>query len=252
MLSTQTACLSMKKIKKKLMNFYYLIMCFWIITGRSLYIILKNKFTTLSQPVINKVARKGAIKILNMVKANYVIRYAQSIEFKKDAYYIFMSNHQSVIDLPLVYATIMGTVRFLTKKELFEYPLFGKALSISGCIPVDRENFTKTMDCFDQAKKRADSQLLWIFPEGTRSRTGELLLFKAGGFRLARELSAYIVPAGIKNTRFILEPGKLSFGLHQDIELKIGKPIDTRDYQTIDKQALLMKEVKSQILELMH
>ena len=156
------------------------------------------------------------------------------------------------MDILLIYATVVGTIRFVGKKELFAIPLFGKLLSIMGCIPIDRENPSRGGEFFQAIKKKLDDNvIMWIFPEGTRSRAGKLLPFKVGCFRLAHELSTQIVPVAINHTHKVLPPDTRTFRLNQSISIRIGTPINTADCSSIAAQKALLNRVQQSIEQLM-
>lgn len=217
-----------------------------------LRVVTRAYLNKITHTEMNTMVKQIAIKVLRLTKTRYKISYVRPFHFEENTSYILMSNHQSLMDIPLIYASMAGTIRFIAKKELFQIPLFGKMLKISECVPVDRSKSTRGTDFFKKVKEKINKNIfIWIFPEGTRSRTANLLPFKSGGFRLAKEISAKIIPVGIINTRAVLPPGKLFFGLHKTIELKIGEPIDTSTYQTSAEQKNLMDEVRCRIENLL-
>ena len=118
------------------------------------------------------------------------------------ATYLVMSNHQSLYDVPVIFYVIGPNVRMITKVELFSVPIFGPALREAGFIAVDRSNRAKAIASLAIAKETLASGVhVWIAPEGTRSRTGELLPFKKGGFALALETGLPIRPVSVRGTR---------------------------------------------------
>ena len=146
--------------------------------------------------------------------------------------YIFMVNHQSNIDIPvLVQGLAKFQLRWIAKKELLRVPLFGWAMWATKHITVDRS------DPLDAVKslKRAQQQMaagisIVIFPEGTRSRDGKLSRFKKGGFLLALQTGKNIVPITINGSRAILPSG--AWRLHSgQIELIVEKPILIANYR---------------------
>lgn len=245
--------MTIRRLTQQLKNTYCLFMCGWIIATRSVLVILLSKFKDLSQHFLNKIVKHAAHKILKLARVSYRITYTHPIWQTKNATYIFMSNHQSLMDLPLIYVAMSGTIRFIAKKELFQLPLFGNVLTLSGCIPVDRNNPSMDKNLFMQIKEKIAAQqvCLWIFPEGTRSKFNELLAFKSGGFRLAQEMAMHIVPVGIHHTRKVLAPGSFRFGFNQQTEIRVGKPIDTRANHTPQAHKQLMATVRAAIEGLM-
>ena len=120
--------------------------------------------------------------------------------------FLVMSNHQSHYDIPVMFYVMGPNIRMITKVELFKVPVFGPAMREAGFVSIDRENRLRALESLEVAKKKlADGVHIWIAPEGTRSRTGELLPFKKGGFTLALEAGLPILPVAIKGTRDALE-----------------------------------------------
>ena len=123
--------------------------------------------------------------------------------------YVFIANHQSNIDMPvLVQSLVQFQLRWVAKKELLRIPLFGWALRASRHIIVDRSDRAKAIASLRQAREILKRGLSVVFfPEGTRSSGGELLPFKRGGFVLALKTRTPIVPVTIKGSRSVLPKG---------------------------------------------
>lgn len=120
---------------------------------------------------------------------------------------VVVSNHQSNLD-PMVYlASFRGSIRILTKRELFSVPLLGAALRVVGMVEVDRTGPDR--DAIGQAAAHTLAQGLpvLVFPEGTTSRDGELLPFKDGAFEIAVATGVPLLPAAVINSRDVW-PGK--------------------------------------------
>jgi 1-acyl-sn-glycerol-3-phosphate acyltransferase len=105
----------------------------------------------------------------------------------RDQPVIYVSNHSSMFDIWALSATLPGSVRFLAKQELFKIPLLGPAMRAAGHIPIDRAARKKAFEAYDEVGRmiRAGFSSPVVFPEGTRSRSGELLPFKNAPFGLA-------------------------------------------------------------------
>lgn len=227
--------------------------CFWIIGSRSvlafLYALCKPKWPKFRY-FINRLAHKGALKIFKTIKARYRVTAAEPLN--PDDNYIFMSNHQSLFDLPLIFATMPGTIRFIAKKELFTIPIFGKALSLSECIPIDRFNPIYNQASFNQAKEKIQSGIsVWLFPEGTRSKDGKLLPLKSGGVRLAQETGCKIIPVAIRNTKNIAPARTWNLAFDQEVSIHIGKPIDVAEIQGPESQKILTDQVTHAINQML-
>lgn len=152
--------------------------------------------------------------------------------------YVYAANHQSAFDIFVLLAAL-PPVKFLAKIELFAIPLFGQALARAGSLPVDRSNRQAAMKSIDQAAQavRQGSSII-IFPEGTRSTTGQLLAFKKGGFVLAIKSGQPLVPVSISGAGAVLPRG---WGrLHPGpIKVVIGRPIPTDIFKTKNKDELM-------------
>ena len=157
-----------------------------------------------------------------------------------DRSYVFMANHLSFLDGPLLFYVIPQLVRVILKKSIFRIPVVGPGMRFVGFIPVDRKRASGGKRSIDEAarlmKERGYSFL--IFPEGTRSRTGELQPFKRGGFFLALAAGAPIVPVTIKGT-FELMPRGHFFPRPGLIKVIFHKPIEVAGKTTDDIPALL-------------
>ena len=151
---------------------------------------------------------------------------------------IFCSNHPSAMDIPILAASLPMQFRFLAKRELFSLPFLGWHLRRSGHIPVDRARAHQAMKSFDgaAAKIRSGSPVV-LFPEGSRSRTGEMLRFKAGSFYLAIRSGVPVVPITLNGTRYVHVPDTLHVRSGQT-EMLIHEPIPTANLTTDDVQAL--------------
>lgn len=125
---------------------------------------------------------------------------------------ILVSNHQSLVDIPLFLAALPRQVRFLAKRELGRIPLFGSAMKKSGNLFIDREDPRDAVKLVREATERMErGQLVVIYPEGTRSRDGTIGEFKPGAFYLARKTEAPLLPVYIDGGRKALPRGSLLF-----------------------------------------
>ena len=152
--------------------------------------------------------------------------------------YVYMSNHQSHLDIPMLYATLPSpTIRMLAKKELFDIPLWGKGLRAAEFIEVDRENSVRARHSIDRAEELIrDGVSVWLAAEGTRSRDGRIAPLKKGGFHLALHTNTPIVPVAIRGTIDILKRGTRSMNKGKRVDVTIGAPIDVAG-KTVDQLA---------------
>jgi len=151
---------------------------------------------------------------------------------------IYMANHASNFDIPSLYAGLHVQFRWLAKKELFDIPFFGAAMRRAGYIAIDRSDRRNSLLSLKKAAERirAGASVV-IFPEGTRSPDGQLLPFKRGGFTLAVQSEAPIVPVVILGTRSINPKGSLT--VHGgDVRLRFLPPIATTGATSRDQDPL--------------
>jgi 1-acyl-sn-glycerol-3-phosphate acyltransferase len=145
--------------------------------------------------------------------------------------YVVMSNHQSHYDVPVLFYVLGGRLRMVAKKELFRVPVFGRAIRDAGMIEVDRGNRQRAIASLATAKAQlAGGTHIWIAPEGTRSETGELLPFKKGGFVLALDMEAPILPITIKGTRDVLPSHGMFSRVGVEVHVTIHPPIETSPF----------------------
>ena len=161
--------------------------------------------------------------------------------------FLVMSNHLSHFDVPMLFAGVGGNLRMVTKTELFRIPGWGRAMRQAGFIEIDRKNRARAIASLERAKYTLKSGInVWIAPEGTRSRDGELQAFKKGGFVLAGEMGIPILPVAIHGTHEILPPSTLRALPGGSVGIVIGEPIETVGRE----REALMEETRAAILAL--
>jgi 1-acyl-sn-glycerol-3-phosphate acyltransferase len=151
-------------------------------------------------------------------------------KINKKEKYIFISNHLSYFDIPVLISAIPNNLRFIYKKSIAYVPFFGWAVYLGGYVPVDRKNARSGFEAIRKAawiiKNRGLSFI--VFPEGTRSRNGNLGEFKRGAFLLANEAKEKIVPVTIVGSDKILP--KKSFKIKSGkIKVIFGEPVEYRE-----------------------
>ena len=165
----------------------------------------------------------------------------------QDRNYIFVANHASLIDIPLLLIAVNRYTVFIAKSELSKIPIFKSILDMAGFIFVDRknnDNAVKSMNnLMDDIKKIPRS--VAIFPEGTRTRDGELLPFKKGAAIFAINTDIPVIPVAISGT-FSWSKKKL-FDISQSvISFEFGEPITTENY-SFDDRDYLTEKIKTNI-----
>jgi 1-acyl-sn-glycerol-3-phosphate acyltransferase len=160
---------------------------------------------------------------------------------------VFASNHESALDIWVLFRTLPRSFRFVAKQELFRIPIFGSYLSLGGHIPVDRGRQASAVQSLRRAGEtvRAGTSLV-VFPEGTRSRDGHVLPFKKGPFVLAMEAGVPVVPVAISGSGRVT-PKSVIAVVPGTIRIAVGDPVDPRTFP--HKDALLV-EVRRRVVEL--
>ncbi len=121
------------------------------------------------------------------------------------ARYIYVANHSSLFDIPVILASVPDNVRIMYKRELERIPVFGWALKISPFIAIERERARQAADVLQNVvSTMASGSSVLVFPEGTRSEDGNVGAFRRGAFSLAVRSGRTIVPLAIKGTAAIL------------------------------------------------
>lgn len=188
-----------------------------------------------------------ASKVLNAVRVSYTINNPYGVRIEPNKRYMVMSNHRSHYDIPLIVLSFPNSVRMLTKKELFKVPIWGPGLRVAEFVSVDRSNIGQAKKDLARARAAMESGIvLWVAPEGTRSRNGRLGRFKKGGFITAIEAGATIIPVGIMGSEKVLPPKTWDFSLDQRVSVHIGAPIDASKY-TLEQKDQLIEDVRSSI-----
>jgi len=144
--------------------------------------------------------------------------------------YVFVSNHQSALDIPIIYTGLGEQISFIAKKELFMIPIFGWGMWAVGHISIDRGNARKAHASIANAVRKLNKEnvSLILFPEGTRSKDGKVLDFKTASFTLAIQAGVKLVPVAIKGAIDCLPP-KSNRIVPGRVILEIGDPIETEE-----------------------
>jgi 1-acyl-sn-glycerol-3-phosphate acyltransferase len=164
--------------------------------------------------------------------------------------YVVMSNHSSYLDIPAIMIAFPIYLYFIAKKELRRMPFLGWFMILAGMIFIDRKNTNAAKASLaDAAKLIHAGKHVIIFPEGTASRTGEVNAFKKGGFHLAQESEAYIVPVHITGTYHVW-PSSAKLNMRRGkIKVTIGKPIPPEVCNKIEMDKRI-EMVRQRIIEL--
>ena len=175
----------------------------------------------------------------------------ENIQYARAA--VYAVNHTSNVEPPLPFNILSGLfprLRILYKAELRKLPILVRAFDLAGFVPLERGNPDQSLPAVDRAAEalRAGNSFL-IFPEGTRSRTGELLAFKKGGFVMAIKAQAPIVPVAITGARSAMRKGSpIIYPVR--VTIRMGAPIETTGLGLEDRD-MLVSRVRGEIERLL-
>jgi 1-acyl-sn-glycerol-3-phosphate acyltransferase len=160
---------------------------------------------------------------------------------------VFASNHESALDIWVLFKELPRSFRFIAKQELFRIPMFGWYLSLGGHIAVDRTHHARAVHSLRRAGAavRGGTSLV-VFPEGTRSRDGQVHPFKKGPFVVAMEAGVPVIPVAIAGSGRVT-PKNVIAVVPGTIRVAIGDPVDPRQFPS--KEALLV-EVRRRVIDL--
>jgi 1-acyl-sn-glycerol-3-phosphate acyltransferase len=190
----------------------------------------------------------GAQLAMSLVGIRFKLAGSENLPHARAA--VFCANHQSNVEPPVIYRAVHPRLHVLYKHELDRIPLLARAFRMAGFIPIDRHNRESAMRSIEMGANalRAGNSFL-IFPEGTRSKTDQLLPFKKGGFRMAIKAGAPVVPVAISGGRDAMVRG--SFVIRPvTLTIRVGRPVETRDVD-VEKRDELIERVRHEIATLL-
>ncbi|MGL4741981.1 MAG: lysophospholipid acyltransferase family protein [Sarcina sp.] len=195
-----------------------------------------NNQTLEKYQYIHDISSNWAMSFIKLSGANVTVHGAENVP--KDGPVLFVSNHQSNFDIPLLMCFIDKPKGFIAKKELENIPMISEWMRFMQCIFMDRSNLRKSASAIiDGIKILKSGQSLVIFPEGTRSKGGPMVEFKAGSFKLATKPKLPIIPVTIDGSYKIMEANNNRIK-PANIDLYIHKPIYTDSLSKEDEANL--------------
>jgi 1-acyl-sn-glycerol-3-phosphate acyltransferase len=171
----------------------------------------------------------------------------ENVDPRKPA--IYLSNHQSTIDIPCLYMAVPVPFRWVAKRELKWVPFIGWYLAAAGHVFVDRSRRERAIASLKAAgEKIRRGTSIMVFPEGTRSDDLRILPFKKGPFALALEAGVPLIPIAVEGSGKLMPKNRWSI-TPGPIHVKIGKPIEPAEYANDDREQL-MRRVRDAIIDL--
>ncbi|MCR4782500.1 MAG: 1-acyl-sn-glycerol-3-phosphate acyltransferase [Lachnospiraceae bacterium] len=181
----------------------------------------------INRPLADKISRGFIVFIFTLIRLTLTTRVhvdgQENIPEEKSVLYI--GNHLSIFDIVMTYPLFKGVTGFVAKKELKKIPLLNFWMDLIECEFLDRSSLKAGLKMITNSiDKVNDGISMCIFPEGTRSKTGEIGEFKGGSFKIATRTKCPIVPVSIQNTQNILRT-HIPFVKTTDVYITFGKPI---------------------------
>ena len=186
--------------------------------------------------LLSKVFGNGILMI-----AGVKVSTSGTDKLDKSKSYIFVSNHQSYFDIPVLMHSIPNNVRFVYRENLTKIPILGWGMYLGQYIPINRENVREAMKSLKKAAEKVKRGIsVAIFPEGTRSFDGSLGEFKRGMFVIADEAKVELVPTAINGSYSIMPRNKFRIQ-SGNVKVTFGEPVP------YSKDKVLLENIKQQI-----
>lgn len=203
-------------------------------------IILSSFSKSGNRILVDTIMTKWAKRLLKLVNARVSVKNRINIPNRADKPVIFMCNHGSLYDIPVAIRALEVSLRFVAKRELYRIPILSSALRAADFVSIDRHNHDQAIkDLADAKQKMLNGITLWIAPEGTRSQDGRLGPLKRGGFHLAIETNALIVPVVIKNIHKLQAGNDLTLYLNQTIDVEVCESVDAAEFSKENRKQLV-------------
>jgi 1-acyl-sn-glycerol-3-phosphate acyltransferase len=190
---------------------------------------------------------------LGLWLSGIAIDIRHTVNILRDRAAVYVVNHTSNVEPPILFEVLKGLfprLRILYKAELRKLPILVRAFDLAGFVPLERGNRDQSLPAIERAADALrEGNSFLIFPEGTRSRTGELLPFKKGGFIMALKAHAPIVPVAIKGARDAMRKGSLIIRPVR-VTVSFGAPIETAGLGIDDRDDLVAR-VRSAVAALL-
>jgi 1-acyl-sn-glycerol-3-phosphate acyltransferase len=170
--------------------------------------------------------------------AGVSVRVLHADRLRPGRSFVVVANHESFCDILVLLAYLPMQVRFLAKRSVFRVPILGWSIAAAGFIPVDRGDRSRGSETVEAALRRlSGGRSVVIFPEETRTRTGDLLPFKRGAAHLALKSGLPILPVALAGTFQVLRRGSLRITPGR-VVMSVGNPIEISGHTLRDREAV--------------
>lgn len=230
-------------------NFRSIFCLVWVLFSTVTYGICCIILSAISRKTARSLGRAWNLHLLGFGGVKLEVRGADKLDM--NARYVFVANHQSALDIPILIAGLKHQLSFIAKKELFMIPFFGWGIAAMGHIWIDRGNARKAHKSIERAVKRLHNEniSLLLFPEGTRSLDGKLGEFKQASFTLALRAGVQVVPVAIRNAASLL-PKSTFFIRPGTAYIEICDPINVAGVETTKGElSAKVREILKTIVE---
>jgi 1-acyl-sn-glycerol-3-phosphate acyltransferase len=191
--------------------------------------------------LINRFILRCTKKLVKISGADVAVTGTENVPL--DETLLYVGNHQSNMDIPLLYSTAPQTMAFVAKKEMEKIPLLGYWMKERGCVFIDRDNARSSLKSINQAIENIKlGYSMAIFPEGTRSKGPDIGDFKSGSLRIAMKSGAKVIPVAIKDSYRL--NGKNGKYTPAKVTVHYSEPIDPKNFKDTNE---LAAEVLAQI-----
>jgi len=179
---------------------------------------------------------------VRLAEARLVVSGLEHVSAERS--HVLMSNHQSAYDIFTLFVAFPHSMRMIAKKEMFRLPIMGGGMRAAGFVELDRGDHARALAALERAKDVMASGInIWIAPEGTRSEDGALLPFKRGGFMMAMQTGAPILPVTIDGSRDVLPAKDYRVRKGQEVRITFHAPVDPARFGP-DGHSALMESVR--------
>jgi len=193
----------------------------------------------------DKMARAWMGALLKIAGCKVTVEGSANVPL--DRAVLFVCNHQSNFDIPLMITSLPGKKGFMAKKEMLDFPFVRDWMKFMHCVFMDRSDIRQQVKSItDGIAILKSGHSMVLFPEGTRSPDGELLEFKAGGFKLATKSGVPIVPVTINHSMALMKKGTYKI-TPAHVKITIGTPIEMTE--DMNKETVKLSDAVKSIIE---